>query len=582
MELTILISVIAVITAIIVCAATIALGNYYNKKTVSAEGEGITDKYSHLLIAEIMPDGTILSVNDKFIEVTGYTEKEIINRSFRDFFPKDYYDDYNSNFEGLVRNQEITDVNIPLVVCGGEPVHVLWRAGSKSEAVELIGVNITRVINFNKEAYNLVNYDQLTELYNRSYFERHVKECIEQGVKIAILYFDFDNFKNINDTYSHAVGDEFLMQFVKRMEVLNFDKTKFCRIGGDEIAIIYKDPLDYGEVGDYGNYVLNLAYEEYNVDGIKINITCSMGISFYPDDGNTFNELFKAADIAMNKAKEMGKSRIVFFNTKMRTDILEAAQLEKDLIQAINNDEFILYYQPQYSFKTGKLYGFEALLRWVSPTRGFVSPGVFIPASEKALLIVPMGRIILRKAAQFAKKISETGHAEIVVSANVSATQVLDDNFVGDVLDILESVGVNFANIKLELTESVAMESIDSNLCKLRELNSKGVEFALDDFGTGYSSLTYLQQMPIKVLKIDKSFVDRILEESAARGIIPTIIKLAHDLNLLTVAEGVEHESQFSWLRQEGCDLCQGYYSGKPIPEAEALECINKNVLELT
>ncbi len=580
--------IILSIFVIIVLILTLLLSFYLINlsKTLSKEKRksDIAISAANLITTEINIDGTVIYVNDYFLTTSGYTEEEVINTNFCDLIPEGYVELYKQYLYDVINGTAISDLDLPILKKDGSLIHVLWNSSfvtqnGKIERLDFVGTNISKLKEYQSKIHKLAYYDTLTELRNRTSLEDFVSKTIKENIKMAIMYLDFDNFKFINDSYGHMFGDKYIIEVCKRILSQSTDDTFIFRIGGDEIVIVYKDPEDYSVVGDFGNIILNLICSEYNIDNIKIYTTCSMGISMFPNDGNDFGEVFKAAEIAMNKAKEMGKARITFYNSNMKKELIDAVLLENDLKEAVKNDEFILYYQPQYDIESGELCGFEALIRWISPTRGFVSPAVFIPATEKNQLIIPIGETVLRKSAEFAKEISEMTSQEIPISVNVSFAQLLNDEFVASIISTINRVGAKFSTIKLELTESVLMESIDIGLLKINELHSKGIKFALDDFGTGYSSLTYLKKLPIQLLKIDKSFVDTILDSrDEDKEILSSIITLAHSIGIKVVAEGVEEKIQLDWLRKKECNICQGYYTGKPMPRDEAIKLIGKNI----
>lgn len=542
---------------------------------------------ANLIEISISTDGFIKRVNKVFLHSTGYTEEEIVGVHISNIVISYLKDDFMQKISDFVNGSYIYNMDIPIIKKDGSELFLLWNSNivslnANNDTYEILAVNITELKEYEKSIKNLAYYNRLTGLPNRTYLRKHIKGLMSKKVGIALVFIDFDNFKNINEILGHSKGDEVILEGKRRIESLQKSvpfKVFLSRVGGDEFMAILSDVKDFGQIGDYANKILNVIMEDFIINDTKINITCSIGISLYPEDGEHYGDLFSKAEIAMNKAKDKGGERIVFFNTEMKNEIEAAMLLENDLKEAIRNKEFVLYYQPQYSLKTGKLYGYEALIRWISPKRGFVSPDEFIPIAERKQLIIPIGQWVMREAARFLKELEQQGITDISISINVSTPQILRDDFVSTSLSILKEEQVDFNTIKFELTESIMLDSIDVNLVKIKELNQNGIRFALDDFGTGYSSLTYLTKIPIQILKIDKSFVDTILEEGdEKKAIISTLIDLAHNINVEVVAEGVEEKLQLDWLISKGCNICQGYYTGRPVPKKEALQLLNNNI----
>ncbi|MNM63616.1 Cyclic di-GMP phosphodiesterase Gmr [compost metagenome] len=387
---------------------------------------------------------------------------------------------------------------------------------------------------------------------------------------------DLDNFKNINDSFGHTIGDKLLIEIANRIKKCTKESDIVARLGGDEFLILITNVYEKQSVESYLNNMLEELRNSIVINGINIITSASFGAALYSKDGDSFEELFKNADTAMYKAKESGKRNYVFFEQWMNDDIVEMVIMEDNLRTALENNEFILHYQPKYNPYDSRIDGFEALIRWNNPNLGLVSPFKFIGIAEKTGLIIPIGRWVLENACYFIKSLHNKGEKNISVAVNVSVIQLVQKDFIDMVNDIIKRSGVDPRYINIEITESILMESIETNISKINELKKIGVKISLDDFGKGYSSLTYLKDIPFDTLKIDKLFVDELCNEKDDNAIVGTIIKLAHQMNLEVVAEGVESEEQYRYLINNNCDLIQGYYISKPIPIEEIEDVLKK------
>lgn len=530
-------------------------------------------------------DGLIISANKRFLKDTGYSSYELENHSIYDFIEENYANDFRTYLYKASTGADTGEFEIP-VKGKVKAIYYLWSAKINKmigiNKLQLVATNVDRYKEAEEKMNRLVYFDSLTGYRNGVWLENHFNEITKEGTNnpIAVIYIDIDNFKYVNDMFGHHIGDRIIIEMCRRVDRIINDSATICRRGGDEICIIVEDVQDQDMLKEYLNDVVKVIGEEYVINSVKHTVTASMGVAIYPKDGQCYSDIFTCADIAMNNAKENGKNSVVFFENEMQETMREIITMEKDLKSAVENNEFVLYYQPQYNMETGKLYGFEALLRWISPTKGFISPAKFISHAERTQMIVPMGDWILDEACSFANEAIEMGRDDICISVNVSVVQMLSVDYTERTLEIIKKNKTNPKNIKLEITESVFMETIDDMIKKIKVLNNKGLYFALDDFGTGYSSLNYLKKIPIKVLKIDKSFVDMIADESDNKDIITSIINLAHDMNLDVVAEGIEDKEQLAWLKSKGCNIAQGYLTGKPMPREEALKELYRNIYE--
>lgn len=419
------------------------------------------------------------------------------------------------------------------------------------------------------EIRHLAYNDYLTSLPNRIFvlneLKRELEKAAEDGSSGAIIFIDLDDFKKINDTFGHFFGDEVLKILAGRLHGLISGEYLPSRIGGDEFVILCRN-TGLQQAARIAEEVLKLFRTPIELNGSSVTMTCSLGIACYPKDGSSVEDIFKNADLALYSAKDQGKNSYAFYRDAMSAELQYKSELEEQLRNAYQNREFVLYYQPLLDVRQNKIVGCEALIRWNSPRFGLVMPDRIIPLAEESGLIDRIGSWVIDTAFAFAKSLSEQG---IYVSCNVSPAQLAQKNFVEDVIEKFEKYGLDHGAAVLEITESCLIESFDSVSHKLSMLRKKGIRVYLDDFGTGYSSLNYLKNLPVDCIKIDRSFIEEVSKGGVESKIMKTIITLAHDLELLTVAEGVETEEQLEFLAQCECDLVQGYLISRPQPEHE-------------
>lgn len=445
----------------------------------------------------------------------------------------------------------------------------------RGNAIKMAGsiTDITNIKDVQERNQFLSYYDELTSLPNRSFgieiLKRKVNEAKIYNEKGAAIYFDIDNFKNINDTLGHNYGDELLKEVGKRIQGILNDEETICRIGGDEFLIIQWGISDINTVKNFAEEIIKCFEEPFKIKDKKVFTTVSIGISVFPDDGITEESIFKNVDTAMNKAKDSGKNRYLFYDSNMHSELMRKSELEKRLRKAIDNGELKLVFQPQVELNEEKIVASEVLLRWISDEFGFVSPEEFIPLAEETGLIIPIGKWVLEQACLINKQWMDEGYAPKIVGVNVSVIQLKDENFLENLREILHETNLQPKYLELEITESVVMEDLDETLKILNEIRFMGVNISLDDFGTGYSSLSYLKELPINKLKIDKSFIDKIQHDESSKEIVDGIIQLAHKIELTVLAEGVETKEQLDILKNMNCDKIQGYYFSKPISKEE-------------
>ena len=419
----------------------------------------------------------------------------------------------------------------------------------------------------------LAYHDALTGLPNRKLFLEqleHALKRVQRGERVAVLYLDLDHLKRINDTLGHSAGDELLKGVADRLRGCVRDVDVVARLSGDEFAIIETSLNQKSDAAVLAMRVREALHEPFDLDGNRVVVDISIGISIAPDDATQFVELLKTADIALYEAKNQGRGIFCFYEGGMNARMQARAELERDLQGALANGEFELFYQPIASLDGNRITSFEALLRWHHPKRGLVSPAEFIPIAEETGLIIPLGEWVVRTACAEAANWPD----DIRVAVNVSSVQLTNKNLANVVISAIASADIKPNRLELEITESVLMQNTFANLATLKRLHELGLRFAMDDFGTGYSSLGYLLSFPFHRIKIDRSFILGLTDKDEARAIVRTTVDLARSLNMRVTAEGVETAQQLQQVRILGCTEIQGYLLSAPLPAAEILQLL--------
>ena len=426
----------------------------------------------------------------------------------------------------------------------------------------------------NQERLNYLSYyDPLTHLPNRVLLHDRLQHAIDKaqrtGSKLALLFFDLDRFKTINDSMGHAFGDRVLCEVAQRLESHVRRADTLCRFGGDKFIILLEEIADVQKVSEIVQQIQFSLTREMALDDMQFYPTASIGISHFPDNGADGESLIKAAEVAMYRAKELGRNLYQFYMPEMDAHARDRLILEADLRNALEREELLLHYQPQIALQSGAVVGMEALIRWRRSRGDLVSPASFIPVAEETGLIVPMGEWILRTACRQNRHWQDRGCARVPVSVNISARQFRQRDLVEMVKLALEDSGLEPRYLHLEITESMIMADINASIAILQELAEMGVGCSIDDFGTGYSSLSYLKRFPISALKIDQSFIRDVTSDPNDASIAISIIGLARGMNLGVVAEGIETEEQLAFLKKHGCSQGQGYLFSRPVPPEE-------------
>jgi diguanylate cyclase (GGDEF)-like protein/PAS domain S-box-containing protein len=421
----------------------------------------------------------------------------------------------------------------------------------------------------------MAQHDALTGLPNRSLCQERLKMSIDQakrsGQKVAVLFVDLDRFKNINDSLGHHVGDGLLRSIASRLLNVVRNGDTVARLGGDEFVVILNGIADVEEIGKIVDQrLISLIRKPHQVDGAELNISCSVGVAVYPDDGDDIDRLMRHADVAMYQAKSSGRDNLQFFTPELNERVLRRLQLENDMRHAVERGELVLYYQPRINAATGGLAGVESLVRWTHPLHGLIPPADFIPIAEESGLIVGIGTWIIGEACRQHQHWRRAGVGGVPVSINLSAVQLREPGLCATLDAALQRYAVDPAQIELELTESILMDKVDDTIAVLRDIKALGCTISIDDFGSGYSSLSYLYRFPIDKLKIDRAFIQNMHSAPQNLAVTNAIIGLGHTLGLQVVAEGVEHEADVDLLRAAGCDELQGFYYSRALPAADA------------
>ena len=525
-----------------------------------------------------LSDGIYVECNNAFLETTGYTREEVIGHGSIELNIWENSADRGRLVEMLNRRGVCRNLEARFRKKNGE---MYWGLMSAS-VIELEGVpcilsisrDISEVKTAQDEIRHLAFYDPLTELPNRRLLLERLRQTVtaskRSGRQRALLFIDLDNFKSLNDTLGHAVGDLLLKEVGERLTGCIRAVDTAARVGGDEFVVILEDLGKTSEeaaarAGSLAEKILARITQPYVLAGRECRSTASMGITVFGDRNESSSAILQQADIAMYQAKAAGREAIRFFAPELQAAVNARAALEGELRQGIRNREFELWYQPQV--ERGRVVGAEALLRWNHPRRGVLPPAEFISLAEETGLIVPLGNQVLEDACrQLAVWSQRVETAALSVAVNVSPRQFRQADFADRVLAVLESTGANPKSLELEITESLLVEDLEETIAIMNALRSHGLRFSLDDFGTGYSSLAYLKRLPLDQLKIDGSFVRDMLGDATSRAIAHAIIWLSGEMNLPLLAEGVETEEQRDWLAGLGCHAYQGYLFSRPVP----------------
>ncbi|WP_432662257.1 EAL domain-containing protein [Wukongibacter baidiensis] len=486
-------------------------------------------------------------------------DKEDALKSLNDYLDKKI-DNYANTYRLRTKNGDYK-----WILSRGEAI---WDENGRPIRMAGSHTDITEQKKYEERVLSLAYYDLITGLPNRAMFEKELNSMIfkakEKGEKFALLYLDLDDFKKVNDTLGHDYGDKLLKMVAS--EFMKHKKTNeiLARLGGDEFALMVPDVKDMNKVHNISNEIINALNRPWILNSQEFYISASIGIAIFPDHGEDYQSLYKSADTAMYSAKEKGKRSYEIYKQEMYMQKIQLVDMEKSLRYAVKNNEFILNYQSMINLKNDEINAAEALIRWVHPKKGLISPVNFIPIAEKTGIIKEIGKWTIATGCEQNKVWIDKGYKPIKLSINISALEFKQNNLVQNIKTILEETGLDSKYIIFEITENTALEDLDHTIKILNELKEMNIKIALDDFGTGYSSLNYLKQLPIDYLKLDKSFIKNVTTKSKDQAITKSLIDLAHEIGLEVIAEGIETEEQYRYLKEINCDIGQGYFFNKP------------------
>lgn len=535
----------------------------------------------------------ITYVNPAFSEITGYPSDEAIGEKTRllhsekhdeKFYQRIWNKVHKSGYwQGEIWERRKGKENFPAL----QTINTIKNENGKIHYVSIFK-DLSNLKEKENELWKLAHFDQLTNLPNRKLLEERINSALSEAYRHkrigSLIFLDLDNFKHINDSLGHSHGDLVLKEIAARLKAVTRTEDTVARLGGDEYVILLPDLANNIERATHlATTVITKMVQSLlkpcSIKGHELHITTSIGIVLFPSDGNTAQKLLKQADTAMYTAKDDGKNTFSFYHSNMQEMADKRLLLENELRQALKNNELVVYYQPQCN-QDHDLIGYEALVRWIHPERGLISPADFIPIAEESDLILQIGDKVFSDVCNFLVMAEKKGKAIPQISVNISPRQFSNLNFIDWVNSILDKTGANPKQLMLEVTEGIIVRNLERTISNMQILKKSGIRFSIDDFGTGYSSLAYLQQLPIDELKIDRSFICDIGTTENDAVIVDTIVSMAQHLNLELIAEGVETKEQLDYLIKCGCNGFQGYYFGRPVP-ADQIN-LKKTITEIT
>lgn len=531
-------------------------------------------------------EGNILWINKAFSAITGYAMNEVMGKNPRILKSNRHDSDFYKNmwktlkekghWEGEIwnrrKNKEVY------------PEWLLIKAIKDSTGQTVKYVSLFKDLSKKhivKDYKNYKNdYDALTDLPNRYLLKDRLEILMGHATrhkeKFAVIFLDIDRFKRINDTLGYNVGDKLLKSFSDRLKTILGKEVTIARQGGDEFVILFEHVAGPKDIINVIEKIFNQLHIPFKLKDYEIYVTVSVGVSVYPHDGQDIDKILTSAEVAMYRAKENGRNNYELYEPVMTETISEQLKIENNMRNALENNEFYLNYQPQVCAKTGKVKGAEALVRWNDEELGFISPAKFIPLAEEIGFILPLGQWILEKAIKDSIEFIRNTNCEFQISVNISAVQLRDDALISQVDELLKKYNFSPKNLELEITETHIMSDPKRVREILDKLKTMGIKIAIDDFGTGYSSLAYFKDFNVDKLKIDRSFIMDIMNDTNSQAVVLAMIDMAKRLKLTSLAEGVETEEELQYLKDNGCQLIQGYYTGKPMDKDNLIKMIQK------
>lgn len=532
--------------------------------------------------------GKVVFWNNAAKAMFGYSEEEIAGKPLTVLMPEQYREAHRKGIERVTLTNETRIIGKTVELSGLRkdgsefPLELSVSTWMTKRGRFFSGIirDVTERKQAEKQLQHLAHYDGVTGLPNRTLFFERLNQVLSRARwhkrLVAVLFLDLDRFKVINDTFGHTTGDLLLKAVAKRLTDTVREGDIIARFGGDEFAITLVDIAKEHDIPDVVKKIIDAMAKPFIHEGREFFITASIGISIYPDDGGEVEVLLQKADIAMYSAKEEGKNTYRIYSPSMNAMALERLRMETQLRRALEQDEFMLYYQPKVDLSTGHIIGIEALLRWLHPERGLIFPKEFVTILEETGLIIPVGEWVFRTACRQTRTWQKEGFLPLRVAVNLSMRQFNQQNLAMIVRRALNESGLEPGYLEIELTENLLMSNVKESMAAIHELTGMGVQFAVDDFGTGYSSLSYLKRFPLRSLKIDRSFIQDVTVHPDDAAIVKAIISMAHSLNLKVVAEGVETKEQLAFLIKFHCDEFQGYYFSPPLTAEDFAELLRE------
>lgn len=525
------------------------------------------------------PDGVVIRVNPAFEHILGYRNDELVGQHTRILQSGAQDDEFYSemwksiqekgSWQGEILDRHKDGRRVPLWLS----ISTLYNASGEAERRVATLYDISQQKTSQEHITRLAHYDVLTGLPNRSLCMDRLEHALARAKResrvLAVLFIDLDNFKQVNDTYGHPTGDALLCQIAERLQSVSRHSDTIGRLSGDEFMMLVEDVAGNAQIQQIAERIVTALTPTLDLGVCKHNVSASIGIASFPDNGEDVATLLKHADLAMYRSKDAGKNQYHFYSREMSEHMLERMQLLRELQSALENGQLTLYFQAVVDTRTRRCVGVEALARWPHEADGWIPPDKFIAIAEEGALIHPLGEWVLRSACEQMKAWLDKGLALDFISVNISGKQVTQGNLVDGARKIFQETGCPAQRVCLELTESFVMEESDAAIRRLQGLRDLGVSIAIDDFGTGYSSLSYLKRLPVTRLKLDRSFVRDIPHDPNDIAIARAILRLGQAVGMDVVAEGTETAQQHAFLLEEGCSLSQGYLYAKPMPAAE-------------
>jgi diguanylate cyclase (GGDEF)-like protein len=521
----------------------------------------------------IIVDFVLVDCNERGAAFYGIASAQLLQRKLSSLYSAHYFSELLNTFRSAMASGFYEDeIRMP----SESKLKIEWAKRRLVRSGNGLAVTV-RDITERKLAEGkiefLAHHDPLTHLPNRvllrDRFEQAMVAASRDDSGGVLMFLDIDNFKQVNDSFGHLVGDQLLLQVVERLQGCIRDADTICRQGGDEFMIVLTNITDINDISRIAQHMLDVVSDPIEIENQSFHTSASIGVSLFPSDGIDFDTLLKNADTAMYQAKESGKNAYRFFTAKMNAEVVEQMRLQTQLRFALQRNEFQLHYQPQIDLASGSVIGMEALIRWQHPELGKISPADFIPVAEASGLIIPIGAWVLEEACRQARVWQQSGLLRFKVGVNLSALQFKRGNILETVSNALERSGLPPNMLELELTESILLQDLETALKTILELKALGVQLAIDDFGTGYSSLSYLKRLHVDKLKIDQSFVRDIVTDTDDLAIVCAIIQLGKTLQMKVIAEGVETDEQLQLLSRHACNEAQGYYFCRPLGAAD-------------